>query len=145
MVGTNVLAEGDSDDDLALVVGEVGVHLGSGRIAGHVDADRDPEPVVGADAAVDELDPDGLEAEPGEGCGPADGDEELVTLGDRAVGEDETMGPVRTRGGLDPNGPGPEPEVDPVGGKGSSEGGRVVRMIAVVQPFVRVDEVTGTP
>lgn len=125
---------------IAFVVGEVGVELGAGGVAGDVDAVRDPEPIVGSETAVDELDPEGLEPERGEQWSSPDGEENLVALGDRAVGKNEPMRLAERRRGFDPDRPGPEPQLDPVGGKGSGEGGRVVRVVAVVEALLRVDD-----
>jgi len=86
MVGPDVLAERDPGDHLALVDREMGMHLGAGWVARDVDVVGDPEPIVGLEFAVREVDTDGFEPESRERRRPADRKEELVALDIRRVG-----------------------------------------------------------
>ena len=92
IVGLDPLATSHSDGELTLVVGLMGVELGTGRVAG------DPEAVGHAQSPIADqvgrCEPDALEADVVEREGPSDGQQRLVTLGARPVIEVDNVGAV---------------------------------------------------
>ena len=87
VVGFDVFAKCDAGHHLALVDGEVGVHLGSSRVARDENAVGNPQAVVRMELAVVESDTDRFEAKSIEWRRPSDREQDLVPLEGHPVAE----------------------------------------------------------
>ena len=140
VVWPHVLAERDPGGHLALVHGEVRVHLRTRRVASDVDAIRDTEPLVRPKPAVLEADSNGVEAEVFQRRRTTDGQEDLVALNGRAIGQIDGVSIVGAGPGPDARGVKPCTDVDAVMPKGRVERRRASRMVIGIDPIVRRDE-----
>jgi hypothetical protein len=140
LVRPHVLAEGDPGDHLALVDGEMGVHLRPGRVACNVDAVGNPQLVVRLEPTLAESSADRFKAQSLERRRAADRKQDLVTLEARRVGQLDDVGSVAPGPWPNADGPYAGPDVNAVPAEGRVEGRRAAGMVLGVDPLVRRDE-----
>src|SRR3954453_5401895 len=140
VVGRDVVAERQAHDHLPLVVRQVSVHLGAGRVACNPHAVGKHERAVQGQLALVELDADVLQTQAVDGHGSPDGKHDVLATDAGPVGQSNLVIAVRTGRRYDLLGPDRRTHDDTVTFEAGADGRRIGRMIAIVEAIVRVHD-----